>query len=385
MVVLHVITRLVTGGAAKVVLDQCALLHGAGWTVHLAAGPETGSEGSAWPEAEKLAAAGVLTLHRVPPLVRQIAPINDLRALSALKGLIRKLSPDVVHSHTSKAGLLGTTAARRLKVRRIVLSPHGHIFNREARIPGVPSGGLRRWLMEKMAVRSVRFADVVTCPNRHELRDGVRYGVWDETKARVVPNGIDVGRYVAGDRSAARERFRLPTDAKLLGVVARLTTEKGVDIAIEALPLIPEWRLVVAGDGPEREALEQLAQSSGVADRVHWLGRLDDVAGFYPALDALAVPSRTEAHGLVATEAMACGIPVVAARVGGLPSLVIEAETGTLFAPGEPKSLAAGVLWLAEQPPEIFRGCREWVERKWSHDAMIEGLLHAYEHPPVER
>lgn len=376
--VLHVITRLVMGGAARVVLDQCRLLHGAGWTVHLAAGPQTGSEGSFWPEAEALEQSGVLTLHRIPNLVREVAPHRDAMALASLQRLIRRIRPAVVHAHTSKAGLIGCTAARLFTGAVPLLTPHGHIFNRNAQIPGLGAKGTKRWLLEKLAAQSVAQARLVTCPNQTELDEGVNLGAWPRSMAVVVPNGVDTSHFRPGDRASARAASNLPTDARIIGVVARLTTEKGVDLAIQALSLLPGFRLAICGDGPERESLEALVRELNLAGRVHWLGKVADMAALYPAFDLLMVPSRTEAHGLVAAEAMACGIPVVAARVGGLQSVVRERITGTFAVPDDPKSLAAGAEWVAAQPPGTFSVCREWVESEWSHQAMLRGLLGVY-------
>lgn len=378
--VLHIITRLVAGGAARVVLDQSRLLHGVGWNVHLAAGPQTGSEGSFWPEAEAMAARGQIVLHPLPDMVRELSLVRDAIALIRTRALISRIAPTIVHAHTSKAGLIGTLAARRIGGPGVVLTPHGHIFNREAQIPGIPKDGIKRWVLEKMAALSSKAAHVVTCPNQSELDEGLRVGVWTASKARVVPNGIDTAKFVPRDRLSARQLLDLPIERKIIGVAARLTPEKGVDLAISALKHLPQqWLLTVVGDGPERENLARHAEAEGVADRVRWLGKVDDMAAVYPAFDMLMVPSRSEAHGLVAAEAMACGVPVVAARVGGLQSVVAEGTTGTFAAPEDPKSLAAAATWVANQSPESFAECRDWVESRWSHRAMLEAHVATYE------
>jgi len=326
-----------------------------------------------------MAERGELVLHEVPSLVRELSPVQDAKALVKTRALISRVGPTVVHAHTSKAGLVGTLAARRIGGPGIVLTPHGHIFNREAQIPGIPHDGIKRWMLERMAALSSKAAHVVTCPNQSELNEGFRVGVWTASKARVVPNGIDTSRYVPGDRVAARLACGLPLDGIVVGVVARLTPEKGVDLAIAALKLLPvSFRLAICGDGPERESLARHAAAEGVAERVQWLGRVGEMAAVYPAFDMLMVPSRSEAHGLVAAEAMACGVPVVAARVGGLQSVVVENRTGTFAVPDDPKSLAAGATWVAAQLPEKFAECREWVESRWSHRAMLDGLVEVY-------
>lgn len=333
----HGITRLVRGGAQLVVLDLIAGLDRSRFTPVLLAGPETGSEGSLWPEAEALC----IELVRVPSLVRPVAPARDLAALRDLTRRLRERRPALVHAHTSKAGFLLCRAARRATIGGVVLSPHGHIAGTGAQIPGVPSRGWKRRILRSLARRSARDADLIVCPNEEERRDGIAHGMWSEERSVVVPNGIDTERFAPAPRDAARRALGWAVDVPTVGVVARLTREKGIDVAIEAVALLPGVRCAVVGDGPERATLEARARELGVGDRVEFLGVRGDVAAVMPAFDALLVPSRTEAHGMVAVEALACGVPVVASDVGGLRGIVDPDRTGLRVPPDDPAACRA--------------------------------------------
>ncbi|MFN0058992.1 MAG: glycosyltransferase [Planctomycetota bacterium] len=376
--ILHIITRLVRGGAQLVVRDLVAGLIERGHTLAVVAGEETGSEGSLWPELAALR----LELVRAPSLVRAVQPFSDVRALGELRRAIRAFRPDVVHAHTSKAGFLGCLAARKERVGAIVLAPHGHIIGADAQIPGVPAHGFKRWILKTAARRNCKYADVVVAPNDFERTDGVRLRMWTNEQCRVVPNGVDVERFAPRARAPARAFLQIPIDARVVFVVARLTREKGVDVAVRALEELPGVTMCIAGDGPERAPLEALAAERGVSDRVRLLGLRTDVAEILPAADVVAVPSRTEAHGLVAAEALACELPVVASAVGGLQSLVLDGDTGLLVSPNDASRLAGALRRILDDRPFALelaaRGLRH-IRAHFSHAAMIERTIDIYE------
>ena len=376
--VMHIITRMVRGGAQLVVLDLLRRLDPERFDPILVSGVQTGVEGSLWGEIAELPIQAI----RVPELVRDVAPLRDLAALRTLGRVIAEHRPDVVHSHTSKAGFLGCAAARRQRVPGVVLSPHGHILGAGAQIPGVPYRGIKRRLLAAVARRSSRHAHVVIAPNEAERDEGIGHGMWSAEKSVTVPNGVDTSRYAPGERATARELMERPSDGIIIGTVARLTREKGVDVAIACLPRLPGVELVVVGDGPERDALVGLAEQLGVADRVIFHGSSIRVAELLPAFDAVLVPSRTEAHGMVAAEGLACQVPVVCSDVGGLRSLVLDGETGLRVPPDDPRALARAVrriivdTTLAER---LARAGRAHVVRSFSLDGMVDSTAAIYE------
>jgi glycosyltransferase involved in cell wall biosynthesis len=140
------------------------------------------------------------------------------------------------------------------------------------------------------------------------------------------------------------------SEGPVVGAVARLSVEKGIDLLIRALPELPGVDVLLVGDGPERPALELLAHELHVAERVHFLGWRDDVASLLHSIDVLALPSRSEGAPLVVAEAGLCRVPVVAARVGGVPEVVLDGENGLLVPPEDPHALARAIGSLVGDP-----------------------------------
>ncbi len=375
--VMHIITRLVRGGAQRVVLALLRGLRGRGWDLTLVAGPQTGAEGSLWNEADGL---GITTV-QVPSLVRELAPLRDYRALRELRRIIKAYRPDVVHAHTSKAGFLGCLAARREGVPAVVLAPHGHILRHNAQIPGVPARGLKRRLLAAACKRNVRYAHVVVTPNDAERSDGIRHGLWSAEEVLTVPNGVDTDRFRPGGRTEARRALGLSPERPVVGVVARLTREKGVDLAVETVRMLRGVTLVIVGDGPERESLETQVDSLYVADRTIFTGNWENIEEILPAFDVCLAPSRTEGHGMVAAEALACGVPVVASRVGGLQSLIVHEQTGLLVEPEDVPAYAQSIARLISDRPlaaALGRAGRARMESCFSYEAMVTETLELY-------
>ena len=163
------------------------------------------------------------------------------------------------------------------------------------------------------------------------------------TRIRVIPNGTDLGRFAPQDRGARQRELGLPTGVPIVGSVGRLEHVKGHDVLIEALPHIErDCRIVIVGDGSLRQRLEARARALGVSDRVLFLGHRDDVARIYPCFDLFVLPSRDEGLPISLLEAQACGVPVVASRVGAVQEAVCP-HTGRLVSPDDPRELARNI------------------------------------------
>ncbi|MCA8939107.1 MAG: glycosyltransferase family 4 protein [Planctomycetes bacterium] len=349
--VTQVITRLVNGGAQRVVLDLLRRLPKDEFELTLIAGPQA-EEGSLWKEAEGLG----INLVTIPSLVRELNPLKDFAALRALKRHFQTNQPDVVHAHTSKAGLLACVAARKAKVPKVIYTPHGHIFAKGANIPGVPSRGLKRTLLMKMRKKAHRAADWTIALNTVDQREQVELGLCPASKMRILRNGIDCKRFSPAGleaRAKIRSSLKIAPDAIVVACVARLSFEKGLDILADAWPPFRarmkgkdrECVLLIAGEGGMRAMLEASLPST---KSVRFLGEVKDPERVYRAADLVVVPSRYESQGLVALEAMACGVPVVAAYVGGLAEAVRDGHTGLLCPPEDPKGMAAAMARIAK-------------------------------------
>jgi glycosyltransferase involved in cell wall biosynthesis len=343
--VLRVIARLNMGGPA---LHVAYLTHGLrerGYETTLVAGSLARGEDSMEFVAREL---GIEATH-LPELRRDIAPIRDLQATLRLAQLIRRLRPDILHTHTAKAGAVGRMAASLVGDARppiVVHTFHGHVL-RGYFGPRLSYGFrlLERWLAKRTD------ALVAVSP---EVRDElVRLGVAPVEKFTVVRVGIELSVRVADldGRAETRRRLGIAGDSFTVGWVGRMTGVKRTSDVLLAFKRLRERGvdafLCMIGDGPERGQLERRAHELGIMKRTLFLGYQEQVAPYYAALDAMILPSGNEGTPVSAIEALAAGRPVVATRVGGLPDVVREGEDGFLVAPGAVDELADRLERLA--------------------------------------
>jgi glycosyltransferase involved in cell wall biosynthesis len=186
----------------------------------------------------------------------------------------------------------------------------------------------------------------------------------------------------AETRAQVRDRLMVNESQFVLLTTGYLIKAKGLDVAVQALPLLPEVELWVVGDGGEMASLQQLSRDLGVQHRVRFLGLQSRVEPFMQAADCFVCPSRwAEAAGLVNIEAQACGLPVVASRIGGIPEYVADGRTGLLFTPGNEQELARAVRRLVDDRDEcraMSRRAREWVVQQFSPAARLDDFLDLY-------
>jgi glycosyltransferase involved in cell wall biosynthesis len=214
----------------------------------------------------------------------------------------------------------------------------------------------------------------------------VRHGLRRD-KIRVVPNGLDLGRFgaFALDRSAARAALGLPADRRLVAQVGRLAPQKDYPTFLRAAAQLAarfaDVDFLVVGDGPERPMLEGLARELGIAERVRWLGLRGDVPAVLGGVDVLLLASRYEGLPNVVLEAMAAGAAVVATDVGGCREVIASGVHGVVVAPERPEALAeAAAHWLADEGARrrVAEAARARVEREFSVAAMVRGTCALY-------
>ncbi len=341
--VAHIITRLCKGGAQENTFHTVRLANRDRFDVDLISGPTRGREGSIEAAIE---AAGI-PIHREPALVR--APLPPLDVL-ALRGLTRKLKAgdyDIVHTHTSKAGILGRLAAERAGIPHVVHTPHGNVFH------GYFNGPLTRlfvWMERHAARRTDRIIELTAGGIEEHLAEGI--GQRDQYC--VIFSGIDTTPYAEARalREQTRAQLGAGPDEILIGAVGRLEPVKGFTYFVAMAQLLKATksplRFFLVGEGALRPALEAQAAEAGVT--IDFLGLRDDIPNLMAAFDMLVVPSINEGMGRVILEAGAAETPVVASRVGGIPDVVDEDETGMLVPPRSPEALAEAVTSLVASP-----------------------------------
>lgn len=373
--VLHVITRMIVGGAQENTMLSCALIDPERFPSTLLTGPETGVEGELHSESS---ARGVRVLVE-PSLVRRLSPWHDLVATLRLWRTMRDGGYDVVHTHSSKAGILGRVAAWLAGVPVVVHTTHGWGFNRHQPWHVY---WLYVWL-ERLCARFSNAIIVVGTPNRDE---GLELGIGRPQQYRLIRSGIEVQAYRDADisREAARERLGLPQDAFVIGSVGRLGEQKApLDLLAAFAPVAaaePRARLVYVGDGPLRGELEAAVARAGLDGRVHLAGLRRDVPDLLRAFDVFALASHWEGLPRVFPQAMAAGLPIVATQVDGAPDVITPGENGWLVPVGDMATMAERLGALAADPATARRMGAAGRARVAEFDAcrMVQDLAGLY-------
>jgi glycosyltransferase involved in cell wall biosynthesis len=355
----HVLSSFDLGGQERVALDlaRTQRAHGNEVLVVSIAPPPEG------PIAEELRQAGV----RAETLAKRsnLDPSLPLR----LAALLARAGVEIVHTHNPQALIYGALAGR-LAGARVVHTKHGINPDRPRRV----------WL-RRAAARLVD-AYVVVTPTLARIASHE----CDPNRVHVVANGIDTSSFTPHPdaRSDSRRELGLPEDAWVVGTVGRLAPEKDQALLIKAMaPLLGERRrLVIVGDGPERDALSAVVREANVERHVLMTGARSNVARLLSAFDAFALPSRTEGLPLVLLEAMASELPVVATSVGGIPDLVVPGVTGLLVPPRDAEALQAALLSLIDRQVlarQMGLTARRHVLARHSLGAMAKAYGQLYE------
>lgn len=360
MKILHVITRLILGGAQQNTVMCCRAQVSGGHQVWLAYGPIYGPEGSLLKEAQ----ASGAKLVQINAMRRAVLPFHDLRCYAALRRLIRELQPDIVHTHSSKAGILGRAAAWRQRVPAVIHTIHG-----------LPFHTCQNRLLYKGYVAAERWA-ARRCHRLIGLTQAMcdafaEHGIGRPEQFCVVPSGVDstLFRPSLEARQRVRADLKIPETAPVIGMVARFDRLKGHNDLLDVLPSLvdrsPDLRMLFVGDGYCRAALEGRVRTSGLIDQVIFTGLQPPsrVAELLAAMDVMALPSYQEGQGRALVEALLCGCAVVGYAVGGISEICIDGQTGRLVSPGDPGALAQAITWSFDHPEQ----CRRLVRQGQSH------------------
>ncbi len=378
--VLRVIARLNMGGPALHVAYLTAGLAERGYDTTLVAGTLARGEDSMAFVAEGLD----VHIVRIDELGREISPLRDLVATIKLARLIRHERPQILHTHTAKAGTVGRLAARLAGGRHppiVVHTFHGHVLHGYfGPVRSLFFRLLERWL----AARTT--ALVAVSP---QVRDDlVRLHVAPADRFTVVRLGIELEERVDGagqSRDEARRYLGIPAERFAVGWIGRMTAVKRTDDVLLGFKRLRERGvdacLCLVGDGPDRPHVERLAHDLGIVRDTLFLGYQEDVAPYYAAFDALVLPSANEGTPVSAIEALAAGRPVVATRVGGVPDVVRDGEDGFLVEPGATDDLAERLAWLAgdaELRERMGAAGRERVLPRYAVDRLIDDVDRLY-------
>ncbi|MFA4985879.1 MAG: glycosyltransferase [Candidatus Brocadiia bacterium] len=372
--VVQIITRLISGGAQVVCLRSALGLRDLGWDVEVWAGPPVGAEGDLLYEAWR----GKLTVRIIPEMRREIDPRLDLRAYMDLKELILRVKPDVVHTHSSKAGVLGRFAAAAAGTTAVFHTVHGFPFGyggifRESVFP----------LIERAAAsRCIR----IFCVSRSLRERALKYRIADEGKLVHLPWGIASDEFKHCNGGIVRALLGLG-DRTTVVLPARLAPDKGHFDALEAMATVrkavPDAALLLVGDGPLREDILEHARALGIADAVFLSGKVSraSMPDYLAAGHVLLLPSYREGLPLVIAEGYLSGIPAVAYACDGVPELVQSGQTGYCVPVGDRVELASRLSELlgdAELRARFACQGRSLVEEQYNENRMLGALESHY-------
>lgn len=280
----------------------------------------------------------------IAELGRELAPLRDLRTLLKLWRLMRRFRPDIVCTHTAKAGLVGRWAAWLARVPVRVHTFHGHVFHGYFG----PAKTRLFLVLERLTARITDRLITISPALRDELVH--TYHIAPFEKFVVVPLGLELDPFAATPRHQGqfRAEHRIPPAAPLIGIVGRLVPIKNhglfVEMAARVRAARPEAHFVIIGDGETRAAVEQQVSAAGLSNAVTFTGWLTDLRPAYSDLDALVITSRNEGTPVSLIEALTAGVPVVSTAVGGVPDLLQGGAYGQLVPPDDPAALASAVL-----------------------------------------
>ena len=378
MRVTHIITRLVVGGAQENTLATInGLRQKPGLDIKLISGPAIGPEGSLEPTAAQI--PGLLTI--VPELVRPVHPLKDFVALRKLVQLLHAQKPDIVHTHSGKAGILGRMAARRAGVPHIIHHIHGPSF-------GDFQGPVANAIFTGAERYAGRFTNHFFCSAGAMTCRYLAAGIGRPEMYTRIFSGFRLEPFLSAQNDPAlRRQLGLAPEHFVIGKIARIFKLKGhadlLTAFAQLLPQVPNARLLFVGDGSLRADIENLARQLGVFDKVVFTGLVPpgEVARYVGIMDCLAHLSRREALSRALPQALAAGKPVVAFDFDGADEVCLENETGFLVRTGDLATVTQRLMQLANDPglrEKFGRQGQTFVRENFSVEKMVAGQYQIY-------
>ena len=378
------------GGPARHVIQLDEGLHARGHATLLVHGAVAEGEAT----LEHLASERRVRTVKIPDLGRRVSPISDARAFVRLLSLTFREAPDVIHTHTAKAGTLGRIAALVFNLTRsrnrhclVVHTFHGHVLHGYFH-PAVNI--LVRWIERGLAVITDR---IVTISPRQRAEIVERYSISADSRTVTIPLGLDLDRLLNVTHSTAnfREELTIGVDDIVIGYVGRMVPIKDLQTLVgafgEASASHSSLWLLFAGDGPERANLERLIEELGVAGRVRFLGWTEELTEVYATMDICVVSSLNEGTPVAIIEAMAAERAVIATEVGGVPDVVRHEETGLLVTPGDVHDLAVAMVRFASSTEDRRRMAaagRRAVATRYAAARLVDDVECLYQSALVE-
>lgn len=373
--VLLVITRLTVGGDTNVVLDIASHFHShPEFEASLVVGPVPGNE----TDLTDLAYDRGIPTTVIPSLVNRINPVQNLAAVRQLRSIIVRGKYDIVHTHSSVAGIVGRLAAVAVGVPVIVHHVHGWGL-REDMSPGM------RVLYITLERICARFTSRMIAVSEPTIQKGLDLHICPRERFALIYNGIHLDKFSRQvDRARVLAGLGLDPECKVVGMIGRLDKQKNPLDFIRAADVVaihyPNVQFLIAGDGCLRPDCERLIQELGLRGKFFLLGFRNDIDQILPAINVAALSSLWEGLPVVFQEAMSAGKPIVANNVDGVSDVVIEGETGYLVTPHRPEEMAERILRLLNNDELSNRlgSTARQNSSMFSSERMVEGIESLY-------
>jgi glycosyltransferase involved in cell wall biosynthesis len=377
MRVAHIITRLVVGGAQENTLSTIdGLTRKPGLEITLISGPTTGPEGSLESRARQL-----VPLTIIPELVRPVHPWKDMIAYRKLTQVLRGQRPDLVHTHSGKAGILGRLAARKARVPAIIHHIHGPSFG--------PWQGAAANLIFRTAERIAgRMTDHFLCSATAMSHLYLAASIGQPEHFTRVFSGFNIAPYLdAIPSDELRRRLGISEQDFVIGKIARIAPLKGhsdlVRVAALVLQQLPHARFLIVGDGKLRADAQAQVRSAGLESRFIFTGLIppDDIPAHLALMDCVVHLSYREALARALPQALAAGKPVVAYNFDGADEVCLEGETGFVVAQGDVTTVTRRLIQLAHNPQlrqQMGTKGRELVRNSFTRENMVESQYAVY-------
>ena len=384
--VIHIITRLDKGGSAETTLQVASLLNREKYDIFLVHGLSLESNMGVM-EQEALirdlsqAEKKGVRVFAIPSLVRRLSLRNDLLAFVSIYRLIKRIKPHTVHTHTSKAGVLGRFAAYLAGVPIIIHTPHGHVFH-----------SYYGYIVTKMIVFVERImslmTDKITALTDKERDEHLERGIASIEKYVIVHSGVMLQHIMNKDIDVetGKKKLGIPQNSNVIGTVGRLVPVKGHKYLVSAAKRVTKefenTVFVFVGDGYLESILERQAESLGIRKNTIFAGWRSDVIDVLSLFDIFVLPSLNEGMGKVLIEGMALGKPIVASSVGGIIDLVKNDDNGILVPPRDSDALGDAILKLIRNrnmAQELGRNGKAKVYPEYDTTVMIRQIEGLYE------
>ncbi|MGB7157566.1 MAG: glycosyltransferase family 4 protein [Tepidisphaeraceae bacterium] len=378
MRIVHVITRLIVGGAQENTLLSCEGQHDRGHDVTLLTGPAIGPEGSLMERAQRYG----YRVETVDEMRRSILPVKDFRTYHRIVKRLRELKPDVVHTHSSKAGIIGRWAADRAKAPAIIHTIHGLAFTAStSRVVN----NIYKLLERQAAPLTTRIVCVADAMRDQSLAANI--GTRDQYVT--VHSGMETGPFIHPPvpRSEMRKQLGLDPQHVVVGTIARLFHLKGhddlLDLAPDLCSRFPNLRFLWVGDGLLRSAFERRIAELNLKDRFILTGLVPPsrIPELTNAMDVLVHPSRREGLARAIVQGQLAGCPAIAYDIDGNREGLIEGETGFALPPFDQKQLAEKLAMLVSDEPKrraMGEAGRRFALARFDAKVMVDGLERVY-------